>query len=164
MVTSFATIVDGGTLDAYRARLVQRARSLVGAADAEDVVQDAFERALRATTARPGSDPLPWLNRITRNVAYDRLKSRARKSLMPIPAVDTESAERSVVRRETVAELGCAFLELPAAQRRTIVLHDVQGYSNVEIATLDQVPYHTVRTRLNRARQAVRIALGSMGS
>jgi RNA polymerase sigma-70 factor (ECF subfamily) len=161
---SFPTAVDGGTLDAYRARLIRRARRLVGAADAEDVVQDAFERALRATTVRAGSDPLPWLNRITRNVAYDRLRSRAHTFLVPIPAVDTESAERSVMRRETAAELGGAFLGLPAVQRRTIVLHDVQGYSSAEIAALDHVPYHTVRTRLNRARRAVRIALGPMGA
>ena len=164
MGISFASVVAGGTLATYRARLVQRARRLVGAVDAEDVVQDAFERALRARTVRAGSDPLPWLNRITRNVAYDRLRSRARTIQRQIPAVDTASAERSVVRRETIGELGRALLSLPAVQCRTIVLHDVQGYSNAEIATLDHVPYHTVRTRLNRARRALRIALGPMAA
>jgi DNA-directed RNA polymerase specialized sigma24 family protein len=88
---------------------------------------------------------------------------RARSSRQ-IPAVDTASAERSVVRRETIGELGRALLSLPAVQCRTIVLHDVQGYSNAEIATLDHVPYHTVRTRLNRARRALRIALGPMAA
>ena len=55
--------------------------------------------------------------------------------------------------------LEIALRGLPSAQRRTIVLHDVAGYTNREIAALDAIPYHTVRTRLFRARRAMRDAL-----
>jgi RNA polymerase sigma-70 factor, ECF subfamily len=55
-----------------------------------------------------------------------------------------------------MAELGGALQTLAPAYRRTIVLHDLEGYSNSEIASLDGVPYHTVRTRLFRARRAMR--------
>jgi DNA-directed RNA polymerase specialized sigma24 family protein len=45
-----------------------------------------------------------------------------------------------------------------STQRRTFVLHDFAGYSSREIATLEAIPYHTVRTRLFRAQRAMRAA------
>jgi RNA polymerase sigma-70 factor (ECF subfamily) len=163
--TSFTAIADDRFLHASRARLVRRARSLVGPADAEDVVQDAFERALRARTVRTDGDPRPWLNRITRNVAFDALKTRARAAaLTPASDLAAESAEGTVVRREAVAELDDALQALTPLLRRTIVLHDVQGYTNSEIASLDGVPYQTVRTRLFRARRALRDVLAPVAA
>jgi RNA polymerase sigma-70 factor (ECF subfamily) len=158
MNTSFTSVADDRMIRSSRASLVRRARTLVGPADAEDVVQDAFERALRARSVRSDGDPRPWLNRITRNVAYDTLKSRARAAAVPA-APDAESAERIVVRHETAAELDGVLQRLSPALRRTIVLHDLQGYTNAEIASLEGVPYHTVRTRLFRARRSMRDAL-----
>jgi RNA polymerase sigma-70 factor, ECF subfamily len=155
-MTATSSIVDDGFIHSFRGSLVNRASHLVGAADAEDVVHDAFERALRARTARSDGDPRPWLRRITRNVAYDTLRSRARRLATEARANDEESAEHTVVRREALAELGGALQTLAPAYRRTIVLHDLEGYSNSEIASLDGVPYHTVRTRLFRARRAMR--------
>jgi RNA polymerase sigma-70 factor (ECF subfamily) len=155
-MTNLPATVDDGFIHSFRGSLVNRASHLVGPADAEDVVQDAFERALRARTVRLDGDPRPWLRRITRNVAYDTLRSRARRIATASPANDEESAERTVVRHEAMAELGGALQTLAPAYRRTIVLHDLEGYSNSEIASLDGVPYHTVRTRLFRARRAMR--------
>ena len=164
MKISFTPSVDGQLLASQRAGLLARARSIVGPSDAEDVVQDAFERAWRSRTLRPGSDMKPWLNRITRNAAYDMLQSRNRV-LPALPESDaTESAERTVIRRETAADLGGALRTLPSAQRRTIVLHDFDGYSSREIAQLEGVAYHTVRTRLFRARQAMRAALETVAA
>ena len=157
MNTSFTSVADDRMIRSSRETLVRRARTLVGPADAEDVVQDAFERALRAGSVRSDGDPRPWLNRITRNVAYDTLKSRARTAAVPA-APDAESAEHAVVRHETAAELDDALQSLSPALRRTIVMHDLQGYSNHEIASLDGVSYHTVRTRLFRARRSMRDA------
>jgi RNA polymerase sigma-70 factor (ECF subfamily) len=149
-------VIDDGFIHSFRGSLVNRASHLVGPADAEDVVQDAFERALRARTVRSDGDPRPWLRRITRNVAYDTLRSRARRLALAPPANDEESAERTVVRHESMAELSGSLRTLAPAYRRTIVLHDLEGYSNAEIASLEGVPYHTVRTRLFRARRAMR--------
>src|ERR1700722_78512 len=141
-MTNPSPVVDDGFIHSVRGSLVNRASHLVGSADAEDVVQDAFERALRARTVRLDGDPRPWLRRITRNVAYDTLRSRARRIATVVPANDEESAEHTVVRHEAMAELGGALETLAPAYRRTIVLHDLEGYSNSEIATLDGVPYH----------------------
>jgi len=164
MNMSFTSVADDRLILSSRDGLVRRARYLVGPADAEDVVQDAFERALRARTIRADGDPRPWLNRITRNVAYDTLKSRARATVLAPAPPNAESAERTVLRHESATELGGALQTLPAVQRRTIVLHDLEGYSNHEIASLDGVSYQTVRTRLFRARRAMRDALRTVAA
>jgi RNA polymerase sigma-70 factor (ECF subfamily) len=156
MKTTFAGVADDRLILAVRGPLVRRALSLVGQADAEDVVHDAFERALRARSVRSDGDPRPWLHRIARNVAYDTLRLRARQAAMAPAVADAESAERTVLRREIAAELDGALQRLSPAQRRAIVLHDLEGYSNAEIASLEGIPYHTARTRLFRARRALR--------
>jgi RNA polymerase sigma-70 factor (ECF subfamily) len=155
---------EGAPLEAYfvavnRNALLRRVRPIVGDADAEDVVQDTFEKAWKATTARASSDLRPWLQGIARNTALDRLRAKqVIDGSEPQERAD-ESAEASVLRQETRADLETALRDLPQAQRRTIVLHDVAGYTSHEIATLDAIPYHTVRTRLFRARRAMRDAL-----
>jgi RNA polymerase sigma-70 factor, ECF subfamily len=153
---SFAAGPNVGLILSSRDRLVRQAQRLVGPSDAEDVVQDAFERALRARTVRSDGDPRPWLARVTRNLAYDTLRSRARRPTVADPLLLEESPEGIVLQHETAAELDRALRTLSPAYRRTIVLHDLQGYTNVEIASLDGVPYQTVRTRLFRARRAMR--------
>lgn len=159
MNMSFASIADDRLIFASRAHLVRQAQLLVGPADAEDVVHDAFERALRARSFGAGRDPRPWLGRITRNVAYDRLRVRSRDAVVPADIPPAESAEGIVLRSEAGAELAGVLRALPPAQRRAITLHDIEGYSNAEIASIEGVPRNTVRTRLFRARQAVRSAL-----
>ncbi len=159
MNTSFTSIADDRLIFASRAGLVRQAQQLVGLADAEDVVQDAFERALRARSFGTGRDPRPWLRRITRNVAYDRLRIRSRDAAVASDVPPAESAEGMVLRSEAGAELAGVLRTLPPAQRRTITMHDIEGYSNAEIASIEGVPRNTVRTRLFRARQAVRDAL-----
>ncbi len=164
MKTSFISAADPQQLGTYRDGLLRNALRLVGPIDAEDVVQDAFERAWRSNSLRPDTDPRPWLNRITRNVAYDVLVGRKREPPVLAEPEPMESAERTVLRRETAADVGVALRTLPSAQRRTIMLHDFDGYSSREIAQLDGVAYHTVRTRLFRARQAMRAALETVAA
>jgi RNA polymerase sigma-70 factor (ECF subfamily) len=142
-----------------RNRLLRNAYRIVGSADAEDVVQDAFERACRSATFRASGDLRPWLNRIARNVAFDVLHRRARTMTSYERARDSESAEAVALRRERIAALDVALGGLPPHQRRAIVLHDVAGYSSREIAQLDGIEHSTVRTRLFRARRAMREAI-----
>jgi RNA polymerase sigma-70 factor, ECF subfamily len=154
-------IVDEDSLRSNRRRLLRNAYSIVGSTDAEDVVQDTFERAWRATTLRANSDLGPWLNRIARNIAIDVLRRRGRTIELYGPRLDIESAEASSLRRETAATIDVALGKLPRDQRRAIVLHDVAGYSSREIAQIDGIAHNTVRTRLFRARLAMRRALGA---
>jgi len=158
-----AVRVDERSLARSRRGLLLAAYRIVGSADAEDVVQDAFERAWRAASLRTNTDPRWWLRRIARNAALDVLSKRKRMVDVYVPQLDSESAEAVVLRREANASVGVALGQLPRDQRRAIVLHDVAGYSSREIAQLDGVAHNTVRTRLFRARRAMRHAL-SCGS
>jgi len=151
--------VDEAGLLSNRSRLLWSACRIVGFADAEDVVQDAFERAWRSTSFRACADLRPWLSRIARNVAFDVLYRRARTISSYEPPRDAESAESAALRHESSAMLAVALAELPPPQRRAIVLHDVAGYTSREIAQLDGIGHNTVRTRLFRARLAMRRAL-----
>jgi RNA polymerase sigma-70 factor (ECF subfamily) len=154
--------VDERSLIASRSGLLRDASRIVGAADAEDVVQDAFERAWRTKSVKANSDLRPWLRRIARNVAFDVLRKRARMlNLYGVP-LDVESAETTALRRESTATVGVVLGELPLVQRRAFVLHDIAGYTSREIAQFDGVAYETVRTRLFRARRRLRQGLGTI--
>jgi RNA polymerase sigma factor (sigma-70 family) len=78
---------------------------------------------------------------------------------LDIAATDVQNAvgtTRSSLRRETIATIDFALGKIPSDQRRAIVLHDIAGYSSREIAQIDGFPHNTVRTRLSRARRAMR--------
>jgi RNA polymerase sigma-70 factor (ECF subfamily) len=142
-----------------RPRLTNRARSIVGNRnDAEDAVQEAAVRAWQARERfRPGSDPGPWLNTILTRVAIDlaRDRRRAEPSAGDTVVLD-DSPELDVLRDEVLRSINTAAQRLSPSSRRVFFLHDVEGWTSHEIAALDDVPYHTVRTRLRRARTSLR--------
>jgi RNA polymerase sigma factor (sigma-70 family) len=152
-------------LDArYRRRLVRFAGGFVpgGQADAEDVVQDAMVRAVRAL--RNGSRPdstSAWLHRITRNCALDLTASRRRHPVVELvdhahpPAEDAEAAvERSLGVRGLVADVG----RLPDTQRSALVLRELEGRSYADIADELDVTVPAVKSLLVRARQGLKRA------
>jgi RNA polymerase sigma factor (sigma-70 family) len=152
-------------LDArYRRRLVRFARGFVpgGTADAEDVVQDAMVRAVRAL--RNGSRPeslSSWLHRITRNCALDLTASRRRHPVVELadhahpPAEDAGTAvERSLGVRGLVADVG----RLPDTQRSALVLRELEGRSYADIADELDVTVPAVKSLLVRARQGLKRA------
>jgi RNA polymerase sigma factor (sigma-70 family) len=148
----------------YRRRLVRFARGFVpgGQADAEDVVQEAMVRAVRAL--RNGSRPESanaWLHRITRNCALDLTASRRRHPVVELvdhahpPAEDAEAAvERSLGVRGLVADVG----RLPATQRSALVLRELEGRSYADIADELDVTVPAVKSLLVRARQGLKRA------
>lgn len=157
------TLDDDRLADALlrlRSRLADRAHAIIGnRADAEDAVQEAAARAWQARgRLRTGSDPAPWLNTILTRIAIDYARDRGRRAG---PAVDESlaldlSPEYDVLREEVLTAIDAAAGRLSPSSRRVFLLHDVEGLSSHEIAELDRVPYHTVRTRLRRARTSLR--------
>jgi RNA polymerase sigma factor (sigma-70 family) len=152
-------------LDArYRRRLVRFARGFVpgGTADAEDVVQDAMVRAVRAL--RNGSRPdavSGWLHRITRNCALDLTASRRRHPVVELadhahpPAEDAQTAvERSLGVRGLVADVS----QLPVTQRSALVLRELEGRSYADIADELDTTVPAVKSLLVRARQGLKRA------
>jgi len=143
-----------------RAAAMRRALRLVQTrADAEDAVQEATVRALRYRgSLRPGSPGAPWFLRIVSRVSLDIVSRRAR--VQPVSWVESfDQASRPLLDFEQSYTLHAAVEALPSSQRRVVVLHDLDGLTTREIASLDGVPHSTVRTRLRRARLALRIAL-----
>jgi RNA polymerase sigma factor (sigma-70 family) len=152
-------------LDArYRRRLVRFAQGFVpgGTADAEDVVQDAMVRAVRAL--RNGSRPEAvgaWLHRITRNCALDLTASRRRHPVVELadyahpPAEDAQEAvERSLGVRGLVADV----CQLPVTQRSALVLRELEGRSYADIADQLDTTVPAVKSLLVRARQGLKRA------
>jgi RNA polymerase sigma-70 factor, ECF subfamily len=160
--TNDSTPPDEALADALvrmRPALTSRARAIVGNRnDAEDAVQEAAVRAWRSRRRfRAGADPAPWLRTIVTRTALDLARDRARRGEAPFEPVELgPSAEESTMRAEVLTTIESAAARLSPDSRRVLMLHDVAGYTSHEIAHLDNLPYHTVRTRLRRARISLR--------
>ena len=144
-------------------------------ADAEDVVQDAYVRALRAYEGFRGEDMRPWLLAIVRNVAWRALAVRRRttNNVIPIEAAyarageddpepltiasDEPSAETRLIEAGDRALLTQALDALTPLFREALVLREVEEMSYAEIATVLGVPQGTVMSRLSRARAELRL-------
>jgi RNA polymerase sigma factor (sigma-70 family) len=135
--------------------------------DAQDAVQDAFMRAMRYAGGFRGGDRRAWLLAIVRNVCYTQL-SRSRTAATNVVfdeeqhhgtdlAIDPEAAALTRVDREALTR---ALEALPVEYREAIVMREMEGLSYKEIAGAAGVPIGTVMSRLARARDRLRLALG----
>jgi RNA polymerase sigma-70 factor (ECF subfamily) len=142
------------------------ARWLVGnEADAEDVVQDAFVRALASLDQFRGGDRRAWLLTIVRNGChslYRRQRVRAATNFDEEHHSDeqaTPSPERLAIDRERSDGLQRAIASLAPEFREVIVLRELEGLSYKEIAGIIAAPIGTVMSRLSRARGQLQAAL-----
>ena len=139
---------------------------------AEDMVQEAYLRALRFFGSFRGGDGRAWILTIVRNACFDWLKARQTEQLntsfdeeLHSPDVDgpgeqargaTNSPEALIVRNATAASIREALENLPAEYREALVLRELEGLSYKEIASIAAVPIGTVMSRLARARKHLR--------
>ena len=148
------------------------ARALTGdAAWADDLVQDAAERALsRWTSFRPQSNLRAWLLTILRHTHINRNRRR-RPELLRDPETEMDrvavvaGSERTdaVVDATFDAEVQAALVELAAPFRQAVELVDVGGLSYGEAAEALGVPVGTVMSRLHRGRARIRDRLALAG-
>jgi RNA polymerase sigma-70 factor (ECF subfamily) len=145
--------------DRYRARLVAYARQVLGGAhhDAEEVVQDAFVRALSALRADERDMALrAWLYAIVRNRALDVLRRPTRTTdLTPHIAVLSDASadpHERMVRREELHALVGDLKELPSRQRTALVMHELGGSSHESIARTLSVSAGGSKALVSRAR------------
>lgn len=136
--------------------------------DAQDAVQEAFMRAARFAGGFRGGDRRAWLLAIVRNVCYTQL-ARARATAANVtfdeelhhaaagPAADPETMAFDRVDREALIR---ALEALPVEFREAIVMREMEGLSYQEIAAAAGIPIGTVMSRLARARERLRRALG----
>ena len=146
------------------------ARYLTGSGvDAEDLVQETFARATSAAgRLPPGANLKAWLFRILRNAHLDQRRRAGHDPARPgedegpldgIAAGDGEGdPEAAWLRKCAARELEAALLSL-SEDRRTVILLDLEGLPDVEIAEVLGCAAGTVKSRLSRARADLRRAL-----
>lgn len=165
--------VLGGDAEAYgelAARHMRRAfriawRILEHREDAEDVVQDAFIRALEGIGTLDPARPFgPWFHRVVVNSALNYRRGRSVRATQPMPrdvVATTSSPETDAENALLRGRLRAALDALPERQRTIVQLADLEGMNGSEIADILDVSAGTVRWHLHQARQTLRVALGT---
>ena len=147
-------------------------RLLGNGEDARDAVQDAFLAAFRGLPRFEGQARLStWLHRIAINAALMKLRTRRRHPEAPIdellPRFDTDGhriadappnllADAEIDRAQQRAAVRRALARLPESHRTVLVLRDVEELDTEESAAALGTTVGAVKTRLHRARQALR--------
>ena len=131
--------------------------------DTEDVVQDAYLRAVKFFDSFRGGDARPWLLTIVRHACYDWLeRNRSHQSLTVFDEElhsdqdDSLDPAQLVLRQENQEMLRQALSELPVEFREVLVLRELEGLSYKEIAAITSLPPGTIMSRLARARERLR--------
>jgi RNA polymerase sigma-70 factor, ECF subfamily len=143
-------------------------------AEAEEVVQDTFLNVFRKLDSfRSDSAPGSWIYRIAANSALMRLRTKRRKPLLSIEDVPpgfengglkalwpvgdwTRQPEEKLLDKELLRHLEEAIERLPEKYRLVLLLRDVEGLNNEEVAEALGVTLPTVKARLHRSRMFVR--------
>jgi RNA polymerase sigma factor (sigma-70 family) len=135
---------------------------------AEDVVQDAYCRALRYGDGFRGGDGRSWLLRVVRRSAYDWMQRHRVTAASTAFHEETHTrAEASFdpaeacLRQADVELLRESLQKLSLPFREVIVLRDLEGLSYQQMATVLGTPLGTVMSRLARARRQLQQHLGA---
>jgi len=161
------TSLTGG----FRGELLAHCYRMLGsAADAEDLVQETYAKALKGFASfAEGTNLRAWMFRILRNAF---LNSRSGLKQKTDYLEDEETGADEAVAHQVTPEalflasesqeaIFSALERLPVAHREIILLCDVDEMSYREIAQVLDVPAGTVMSRLARARTNLRAALGA---
>jgi RNA polymerase sigma-70 factor (ECF subfamily) len=166
--------------DLYSANLYNVAQRILGeAADSEEVVQDVFWTAYRKASLFKGNSRFStWLYRLTVNAALGRIRGSKKRreiayeEILPKfqndghhkfrPIIDwTDTLELRVSRNEIKEMVGAALNNLKLVDRAVVVLSDLDGFSDKEIAGTLNLTVSAVKTRLHRARLFLRGTLAA---
>lgn len=148
-------------------------------ADAQDIAQDAFLKAVRGLgDLREQSFAGTWLYRITMNVWKNRVRSEKRRSFWKTFSLDwggsdDEKAALQVAapdapvdaaleKRDEKAALEAALAQLDPEDRAMLVLREIDGRSYAEISGITEKPLGTVKSGISRAREALRLKMGAL--
>jgi RNA polymerase sigma-70 factor (ECF subfamily) len=137
--------------------------------EAEDLTQETFLRAYqRQDSLRDPQAFTAWLYRIATHICLDRLRQHGRRDRIEsevdpdeVDTVDWEvpSLQQVIEQNEMSACVQRYLARLSDSYRAVILLHDMHGLTASEISALLNVSLATVKIRLHRARQKLRIVL-----
>src|SRR6266508_6084216 len=171
MGVSSADLVAG-----YRPRIYRYILSMVhDPVEADDLTQEAFLQAHRKLGSLRDPDALTsWLYRIATHVCYDRFRKWSRQPILePLDAngstaaspagggTDAARLDRLIERSEMSACVSGFLEELSDEYRQVILLHDLEGLTNPEIAEMLGASVDAVKIRLHRARRKLHVALAA---
>ena len=162
-------------IEIYQKKIFNLAYRMIGNFDdANDLAQETFIRVFRSIASFKGQSAFStWIYRITTNVCLDELRKRKNKKEMSLDAeIQLEDGEMKrqimsddplpdeVAERDEIRSIVSGAIDsLPEDQRLVITLRDIQGLSYDEIADVLDCPSGTVKSRINRARQALKNVL-----
>lgn len=156
--------------DRFRPRVLRYLKRLVGDGEAEDLAQSVMLKVSEGLSDFRGDSRLStWIYRIATNAALDSLRHKA---IQPLNETDLESDERSVALeaqvpsgeaaaiRKEMNECVREFIErVPQNYKTVLVLSELEGFKNSEIAAILGISVDTVKIRLHRAREKLRTSL-----
>ena len=134
---------------------------------AQDLSQDVFLRIFRSLGKFGGRSTLStWIYTVTLNHCRSRLGRRRLRT----ESLESETGERAIedpcrgpedltLARDTGKVVGQALLHLPARFREAVVLRDIEGLTYAEISSVLSVRIGTVRSRIARGREQLRVLL-----
>jgi RNA polymerase sigma-70 factor (ECF subfamily) len=147
-------------------------RMLADREDALDTAQEVFLSAYRNMAGFRGEASLStWLLRIAANRSLNRLRQRATRAAREVmsiepqedgdspfqpPGREEDRPDRMMESRETRKILEAAIANLDEDSRLLVLLSDVEGFSYEELSEAVGIPLGTVKSRLHRARMALR--------
>jgi RNA polymerase sigma-70 factor (ECF subfamily) len=143
----------------------------------EDVAQEVFIKLYKnLSNFNEKSSLYTWIYRITINACYDEIKKEGRISYISTSVEDDEGEEKELEYEDRTQdvdkivgeklqrmELIKAINKLDEEQRAIIILRDIQGFTYWEIADMLHLKLGTVKSKISRAREALRDELVSNG-
>lgn len=133
-------------------------------AEAEDLVQETYLRAVRAFGGlMPDSNLKGWLFAIMRNIWINELRRAGREpQFVELEEVESYTTDpyRLLVQKIEREHVLAAINKLHTRHREVVLLRDIEGFSYQQIAELLSCPIGTVMSRLGRAREQLRLMLG----
>lgn len=159
----------------FQPKILNYLARLMGPNEAEDMAQVVFAKVSRGLASFKGQSKLStWVYRIATNTAIDRLRSSAhsqasgRTSLEDsaevanntptITQADT-STDQKVIRKE-MSECVREYVDrLPPEHRTVLVLKELEGFKNREIADILDISLENIKIRLHRARARLKLEL-----
>jgi RNA polymerase sigma-70 factor, ECF subfamily len=146
----------------YKRRVYGLVTRIVGPSDSEEVAQEVFVRIFRGLAKFRGDAALgTWIYRLSVNAALSHATRRNRQHHVGEEALETLPAPEGPPRDPRLVErLEGALAKLPPGYRAILVLHDVEGLSHEECATIMGCRVGTSKSQLHKARAKMRELLG----